>query len=101
MILFDEIWLLLLCLAFWLIVFFCFLGPLIVWFTGEESSPENSPTHHYYNTSFVSKTNTIKRRVQQQIMNKRLSASQDEKFECKENAQEINKLELVKDLVFY
>ena len=34
-------------------------------------------------------------------MNKRLSASQDEKFECKENAQEINKLELVKDLVFY
>ena len=44
-----------LCLAFWCVVFFFLIGPLLVWHTGEEDkgTPQTSPQHRLPNTSLT------------------------------------------------
>ena len=59
---FDK-WFLIVCLVFWLVVFFCLVGPILVCLSGDQSpSVINSPSHINYDSTTMHRIRSTKER---------------------------------------
>ena len=58
-----DTWFFILCLLLWLVVFFCFMGPILVCMSGEQNqSVIDSPSHMNYDSNTVSRIRSKKAR---------------------------------------